>query len=265
MKQFINLIRSIVSDMRLLGKPFINYTLAYIGLAVVSNALSLFNSSNQAVNSLITLLILAVAVLQTAAIIYFQRAYIKQQIGNVVFNSIFAVILHLYVIYLIQLLIIAIPAALVMLRFHSAQPEASVFASAMDWIGKGFVFILLLYWFSRLVFVPTILVYKKESMKMKHIIAESKAIFKKNFFIVLPFCLILYVTAFYVGFTILDRPQYTPSLARVIFLTCNAYISSILYCKLVINYQLEMASRFLPQSIDSGFTDEDSFKDSSKS
>ena len=248
MKQFINLIRSIVSDMRLLGKPFINYTLAYIGLAVVSNALSLFNSSNEALNSLIALLILAVAVLQTAAIIYFQRAYIKQQIGNVVFNSIFAVILHLYVIYLIQLLIIAIPAALVMLRFHSAQPEASVFASAMDWIGKGLVFILLLYWFSRLVFVPTILVYKKESMNMKHIIAESKAIFKKNFFVVLPFFFILYATAFYAGFTIMANPQSSPSLVRVIVSTFNAYISSILYCKLVINYQLQMASRYLPQT-----------------
>ena len=248
MKQFINLIRSIVSDMRLLGKPFINYTLAYIGLAVVSNALSLFNSSNEALNSLIALLILAVAVLQTAAIIYFQRAYIKQQIGNVVFNSIFAVILHLYVIYLIQLLIIAIPAALVMLRFHSAQPEASVFASAMDWIGKGLVFILLLYWFSRLVFVPTILVYKKESMNMKHIIAESKAIFKKNLFVVLPFFFILYATAFYAGFTLMANPQSSPSLVRVIVSTFNAYISSILYCKLVINYQLQMASRYLPQT-----------------
>ena len=248
MKQFINLIRSIVSDMRLLGKPFINYTLAYIGLAVVSNALSLFNSSNEALNSLIALLILAVAVLQTAAIIYFQRAYIKQQIGNVVFNSIFAVILHLYVIYLIQLLIIAIPAALVMLRFHSAQPEASVFASAMDWIGKGLVFILLLYWFSRLVFVPTILVYKKESMNMKHIIAESKAIFKKNFFVVLPFFFTLYATAFYAGFTLMANPQSSPSLVRVIVSTFNAYISSILYCKLVINYQLQMASRYLPQT-----------------
>ncbi|MFC2614653.1 MAG: hypothetical protein ACFNYQ_03915 [Treponema sp.] len=248
MKQFITLIRSIVSDMRLLGKPFINYTLAYIGLAVVSNALSLFNSSNEALNSLIALLILAVAVLQTAAIIYFQRAYIKQQIGNVVFNSIFAVILHLYVIYLIQLLIIAIPAALVMLRFHSAQPEASVFASAMDWIGKGLVFILLLYWFSRLVFVPTILVYKKESMNMKHIIAESKAIFKKNFFVVLPFFFILYATAFYAGFTLMANPQSSPSLVRVIVSTFNAYISSILYCKLVINYQLQMASRYLPQT-----------------
>ena len=248
MKQFINLIRSIVSDMRLLGKPFINYTLAYIGLAVVSNALSLFNSSNEALNSLIALLILAVAVLQTAAIIYFQRAYIKQQIGNVVFNSIFAVILHLYVIYLIQLLIIAIPAALVMLRFHSAQPEASVFASAMDWIGKGLVFILLLYWFSRLVFVPTILVYKKESMNMKHIIAESKAIFKKNFFVVLPFFFILYATAFYAGFTLMANPQSSPSLVRVIVSTFNAYISSLLYCKLVINYQLQMASRYLPQT-----------------
>jgi len=234
--------------MRLLGKPFINYTLAYIGLAVVSNALSLFNSSNEALNSLIALLILAVAVLQTAAIIYFQRAYIKQQIGNVVFNSIFAVILHLYVIYLIQLLIIAIPAALVMLRFHSAQPEASVFASAMDWIGKGLVFILLLYWFSRLVFVPTILVYKKESMNMKHIIAESKAIFKKNFFVVLPFFFILYATAFYAGFTLMANPQSSPSLVRVIVSTFNAYISSILYCKLVINYQLQMASRYLPQT-----------------
>ena len=248
MKQFINLIRSIVSDMRLLGKPFINYTLAYIGLAVVSNALSLFNSSNQAVNSLITLFILAVAVLQTAAIIYFQRAYIKQQIGNVVFNSIFAVILHLYVIYFIQLIIIAVPVILVMLIFYSPQSYGSAFFSVMDWIGKGLVFILLLYWFSRLVFVPTILVYKKESMKMKHIIAESKAIFKKNFFVVLPFFLILFATAFYAGFTIMDNPQYTPSLARVIFLTCNAYISSILYCKLVINYQLHMASKYLPQT-----------------
>lgn len=248
MKQFINLIRSIVSDMRLLGKPFINYTLAYIGLAVVSNALSLFNSSNQAVNSLIALLILAVAVLQTAAIIYFQRAYIKQQIGNVVFNSIFAVILHLYVIYFIQLIIIAVPVILVMLIFYSPQSYGSAFFSVMDWIGKGLVFILLLYWFSRLVFVPTILVYKKESMKMKHIIAESKAIFKKNFFVVLPFFLILFATAFYAGFTIMDNPQYTPSLARVIFLTCNAYISSILYCKLVINYQLHMASKYLPQT-----------------
>jgi putative membrane protein len=234
--------------MRLLGKPFINYTLAYIGLAVVSNALSLFNSSNQAVNSLITLFILAVAVLQTAAIVYFQRAYIKQQIGNVVFNSIFAVILHLYVIYFIQLIIIAVPVILVMLIFYSPQSYGSAFFSVMDWIGKGLVFILLLYWFSRLVFVPTILVYKKESMKMKHIIAESKAIFRKNFFVVLPFFLILFATAFYAGFTLMDNPQSSPSLVRVIVLTFNAYISSILYCKLVINYQLHMASRYLPQT-----------------
>ena len=248
MKQFINLIRSIVSDMKLLGKPFINYTLAYIGLAVVSNALSLFNSSNQAVNSLITLLILAVAVLQTAVIVYFQRAYIKQQIGNVVFNSIFAVILRLYFIYFIQLIIIIIPVTAVMMILRSVRPEASAAFSDMDWVGRGLVFIFLLYWFSRLVFVPTILVYKKESMKMKLIIAESKAIFRKNFFVVLPFFLILFATAFYAGFTIMDNPQYTPSLARVIILTCNAYISSILYCKLVINYQLQMASRYLPQT-----------------
>jgi len=234
--------------MRLLGKPFINYTLAYIGLAVVSNALSLFNSSNQAVNSLITLLILAVAVLQTAVIVYFQRAYIKQQIGNVVFNSIFAVILRLYFIYFIQLIIIIIPVTAVMMILRSVRPEASAAFSDMDWVGRGLVFIFLLYWFSRLVFVPTILVYKKESMKMKLIIAESKAIFRKNFFVVLPFFLILFATAFYAGFTIMDNPQYTPSLARVIFLTCNAYISSILYCKLVINYQLHMASKYLPQT-----------------
>ena len=90
MTQFISLIRSIVSDTKHLRKPFINFTLAYIGLAVVSNVLSLFNSSNEALNSLIALLILTVAVLQTVAIVYFQQAYIKQQIGNVVFNSIFA-------------------------------------------------------------------------------------------------------------------------------------------------------------------------------
>ena len=175
--------------MKLLGKPFINYTLAYIGLAVVSNIMSMFTGSNEAVNSFITLLILAVAVLQTAVIVYFQRAYIKQQIGNVVFNSIFSVILHLYVIYLIQLIIITIPVVFVMLTFHSVQPEVSGFTSVIDWIGKGLIFMLLLYWFSRLVFVPTILVYKKESMKMKHIIAESKAVFKKNFFLFCRFSL----------------------------------------------------------------------------
>ena len=248
MTQFISLIRSIVSDMKLLGKPFINFTLAYIGLAVVSNVLSLFNSSNEALNSLIALLILTVAVLQTVAIVYFQQAYIKQQIGNVVFNSIFAVILRLYFIYFIQLIIIIIPVTAVMMILRSVRPEASVAFSDMDWVGRGLVFIFLLYWFSRLVFVPTILVYKKESMKMKLIIAESKAIFRKNFFVVLPFFLILFATAFYAGFTIMDNPQYTPSLARVIFLTCNAYISSILYCKLVINYQLHMASKYLPQT-----------------
>lgn len=247
MKQFMGIIRSIVSDMKFLGKPFINYTLAYIALAVLSNLLSLFNSSNAAINSFFTFLTLAVAVLQTVAIVYFQRAYIKQQIGNVVFNSIFAVILHLYFIYFIQLLIIAIPVTVVAIVFNPTQFDASAVFPVMDWIGTGLIFILLFYWFSRLVFVPTILVYKKESMKMKHIIAESKAIFRKNFFIVLPFFFILYGTAFYTGFTIIDHPQYTsPSLARVIFLTCNAYICSILYCKLVINYQLQMASRYLP-------------------
>ena len=245
MTQFISLIRSIVSDMKHLRKPFINFTLAYIGLAVVSNVLSLFNSSNEALNSLIALLILTVAVLQTVAIVYFQQAYIKQQMGNVVFNSIFAVILRLY---FIQLIIIIIPVTAVMMILRSVRPEASAAFFDMDWVGRGLVFIFLLYWFSRLVFVPTILVYKKESMKMKLIIAESKAIFRKNFFVVLPFFLILFATAFYAGFTIMDNPQYTPSLARVIFLTCNAYISSILYCKLVINYQLHMASKYLPQT-----------------
>ena len=101
MKQLIGIIQSVISDMKLLRKPFINYTLVYIGLAVISNLVSLFNSSNKAVNSFLYLVTLAVSVFQTAAIVYFQRAYIKQQIGNVVFNSIFTVILHLYFIYFI--------------------------------------------------------------------------------------------------------------------------------------------------------------------
>ena len=247
MKQLIGIIQSVISDMKLLRKPFINYTLVYIGLAVISNLVSLFNSSNKAVNSFLYLVTLVVSVFQTAAIVYFQRAYIKQQIGNVVFNSIFTVILHLYFIYFIQLMIITIPVTAVMIIFTSLQSGTSSIFSITDWIGKGLVFIFLLYWFSRLVFVPTILVYKKESMKMKLIIAESKAIFRKNLVVVLPFFLMLYIPAFYIGFSIVDNPQYTPpSLVQIIFLTCNAYISSILYCKVVINYQLQMASRYLP-------------------
>jgi len=78
--------------------------------------------------------------------------------------------------------------------------------------------------------------------------ALTGGIFKKNFFVVLPFFFILYATAFYAGFTLMANPQSSPSLVRVIVSTFNAYISSILYCKLVINYQLQMASRYLPQT-----------------
>ena len=135
MKQLIGIIQSVISDMKLLRKPFINYTLVYIGLAVISNLVSLFNSSNKAVNSFLYLVTLAVSVFQTAAIVYFQRAYIKQQIGNVVFNSIFTVILHLYFIYFIQLMIITIPVTAVMIIFTS--------------LAVGHIFHILYYGFDR--------------------------------------------------------------------------------------------------------------------
>ena len=132
MKQLIGIIQSVISDMKLLRKPFINYTLVYIGLAVISNLVSLFNSSNKAVNSFLYLVTLAVSVFQTAAVVYFQRAYIKQQIGNVVFNSIFTVILHLYFIYFIQLMIITIPVTAVMIIFTSLQSGTSSIFSITD-------------------------------------------------------------------------------------------------------------------------------------
>lgn len=250
MKRFTDLIRSIVADMKALKKEYINYTLTYIGLTVISNALSFIKIEKSAIDLGLNLILLAASILQTVVMISFQRAYIKQKIGNIVFNSIPSVILHLYVIYLVQLFIFVIPIAAVATFFKILNPAELAENHPIVLSMKGLFLIFFAWWLTRLIFVPTILVYKKESMKMKHIIAESKAIFKRNFAIVLPFFLILYITALYTAFKIIYNPTaeslYLASILKILLLTCSGYVSTILYCRLVIDYQLYMVSRYLP-------------------
>ena len=250
MKRFTDLARSIIADMKLIKKEFFNYTFSFIGLTVTSNVLSFIKTENPVINFCVSLILLAIGILQTVVIISFQRAYIKQKIGNIVFNSIPAVILHLYIIYFVQIIIFVIPIAIGTTFFKVLNPEELSPNNPIVLGIKGLLFIFFAWWLARLIFVPTILVYKKESMKMKHIIAESKAIFKRNVVIVLPFFLILYITALYTGFKIISNPTAESSLLasvlKILLLACSGYVSTILYCRLVIDYQLYMVSRYLP-------------------
>ena len=248
MQRFTDLIRSIITDMKVIKKDFINYTLAYIGLTVISNTLSFIETA--AINLHLNLILLTAGFLQTAVIISFQRAYIKQKIGNIVFNSIPAVIFRLYVIYFVQIILFIIPIAVIATLSKVFNLQTLPAYRPITLSIKGLLFIFFAWWLTRLIFVPTILVYKKESMKMKPIIAESKTIFKRNFFIVFPFFLVLYITALYTGFEIIYNPSakhpLLASILKILLQACSGYISTILYCRLVIDHQLYMASRYLP-------------------
>ena len=250
MKYFTDITCSIIADMKMMKKDFFNYTAAYISLMIISNTLSFIRIENFVIDFCLNLILLTASFLQIVIRISFQRAYIKQKIGNIAFNSIPAVILHLYIIYFVQIILFVIPIAAVT-TFFKALNYAELSANhPIALTIKGFLLIFFAWWLARLIFVPTILVYKKESMKMKHIIAESKAIFKRNFVIILPFFLVLYVAAIYSGFKIIynptAKPSYFASILKVLLLACSGYISTILYCKLVIDYQLHMVSRYLP-------------------
>lgn len=243
------LIRSIISDMKVLKKDCLRYTAAYIGLTIISNALSLIQSKDTVITPYLNFLPFFLSILQMILVIYFQQIYIKQKIGNLIFNPVFTVILHIYFIYFLQMIIFIIPVAALNGLSAVLVPKTLQENQYIVFIRKGLFCILLGWWLTRLIFVSTILVYKKESIKMKHIVAESKAIFKKNYFIVLPFFLILYLSALYTAYKILNdgAPQAVsiPSSVHLILLTCSGYLSSLIYCRLVIDYQLEMASRYL--------------------
>ena len=109
---------------------------------------------------------------------------------------------------------------------------------------------LMAWWVMRLIFVPLILVYQKESMKGKLIVAESRAIFRKHYGIVIAFALIPYLSSVYTAYQIVNgTAQLLPPVVntvRISIVTLSGYISSVLYCKLVIDYQLQMTQRFLP-------------------
>ena len=88
---------------------------------------------------------------------------------------------------------------------------------------------------------------------MKSIVAESRVIVRKHRFIVLPFFLILYLSAIYTAYQVVTGNSVNlpvPAAAGIaLLLPCSGYVSSLLYCKVVIDYQLEMARRFLPDRI----------------
>ena len=250
MKYYVEMFRTLIADMKLLKKDFIRYTFAYIGLAVLSH---LFDVLKSAFGVSISFSTLTVTVLQAVNLIVFQRSYTKLKIPVIAFNSIITVIVHIYTIYFLQMLIFLLPMAGITSFFRTVIPHTFPGRSSIAIAAKVGLLVLLACWLVRLVFVPMILVYKKESLRMKSIVAESRVIVRKHRFIVLPFFLILYLSAIYTAYQVVTGNSVNlpvPAAAGIaLLLPCSGYVSSLLYCKVVIDYQLEMARRFLPDRI----------------
>lgn len=250
MKFYRTFIQPLTADLLQIKTAYGKYTLFYFSIAISMQALPLITSVIPALQSSFSFFTLWLSILQSVNLILFQRTYTKQKIGSVAFNPIPAVIAHTYLIYFVQLLLFLFPAAMIMGLVRMILPKTFVSAAVIMLILKIGLLILLAWWIIRLVFVPMILVYQKESMKGKLIVAESKAIFRKHYNIVIPFFLILYLSAIYTAYQIVNtNSELFPAIinvGRIIILIVSGYISSLFYCKLVIDYQLQMAQRFLP-------------------
>lgn len=243
-------IRPLVAELLQIKKDYAKYTLFYFCIAISAQLFPLVTSALPALQRSLSFLTLWLSLLQNVNLILFQRAYTTQKIGNVVFNPIPAVIAHTYLIYFVQVLLFLFPAGAVMGLASLLLPKTFAGQAVIMLLLKIGLLVLLAWWVMRLVFVPMILVYQKESMQAKLIVAESKAIFRKHYRIVIPFFLILFLSAVYTAYQIVNRNSelFPPvvNAGRIIILIVSGYISSLCYCKLVIDYQLQMAQRFLP-------------------
>ena len=250
MKWYHTFIRPLAADLFHIKKDYGKYTLFYFALVASAHALPVATSAIPTIQRASSLLAILLSLLQNINCILFQRAYTKQKIGNVAFNSIPVVIAHTYLIYFVQTMLFLFPAAVVMVGVRLMLRERFADEAAIMLIVKIGLLMLMAWWVMRLIFVPLILVYQKESMKGKLIVAESRAIFRKHYGIVIAFALIPYLSSVYTAYQIVNgTAQLLPPVVntvRISIVTLSGYISSVLYCKLVIDYQLQMAQRFLP-------------------
>lgn len=248
MKYCVDIFRSLIFDMKLLKKDIVRYTLVYIGVIVLSHVFDVLKSALGISISFSTLII---TVLQAVNLILFQQAYTRMKIPVIAFNPIVTVLLHIYMIYFLQMVIFLLPMAAISSFFRMLLPQTFPGRAVIITAAKGGMLLLLGWWLMRLVFLPMILVYKKESMRMRPIVAESHMIVRKHRFIVLPFFLILFLSAVHTAYQVVTGTTANiplPAAAGLaLLLPCSGYVSSLLYCKLVIDYQLEMAQRFLPE------------------
>lgn len=243
-------IRTLAAELLQIKKDYGKYTLFYFFIAVGAQLLPTAAASVPALQTSVSFLSLSLSLLQIVNLILFQRAYTKQKIGMIAFTPIPAVIANTYFIYFAQMLLFLFPAAGILGMISMTVPKTFAGRAYVLLVGRGGLLILMAWWLMRLIFVPMILVYQKESMRMKLIISESKAIFRKHYRMVIPFFLILYLSALYTAYQIVNgKSELLPPLVntgRIIILIISGYISSLLYCKFVIDYQLLMAQRFLP-------------------
>ena len=250
MKLYHTFIRSLVADLLLIKKDYGKYTLCYFALVVSAQVVPLATAAIPALPRFLSFLTVLLSLLQSVNHILFQRAYTNQKIGNGAFNPIPAVIAHTYLIYFVQIMLFLFPAAVIMGGVTLIIPKTVGGGAPIMLVVKIGLLILMAWWIMGLVFVPMILVYQKESMKGKLIVAESRAIFRKQYRMVIPFFLILYLSSVYTAYQIVNaHAQVFPPVAntvRIIIVILSGYISSLVYCKLVIEYQLQMAQRFLP-------------------
>ncbi|MEL3906410.1 MAG: hypothetical protein P1P65_05210 [Treponema sp.] len=257
MNRYKEIILSLYDDLKLIKKTTALYTCVYMATAFFSK-LNLFHGTSGINESLyMNISTFALLLIQTFNGIYFQRMYTKQKIPGTAFNPVIKVILHTYLIAFLQILML-IPLIAVFVLSMMIVAKITVITPLIALTAKLTLIILALVWAARLLFIPMLMVYQTDRFNMTAAVAHSKAIFKKNLSIVLPLFLMLYIPVGYMLYTSLPAstaagaaPLPQVSWMQVIVPAITGYFSSLIYCKLVVDYYTEMMRSYLPPPCES--------------
>lgn len=254
MNRYKELIVSLYNDLKPIKKSTALYTCVYFAAAFFYK-FDLFNGTSVVLAPLYTnISTLALLLLQMLNGIYFQRIYTKQKIPGIAFNPVGKVILHTYLIAFLQILML-IPLIGIFALIMMIAAKITVITPLIALTAKLTLIILALVWPARLLFIPMLMVYQTDRFNMTAAVAHSKAIFKKNLFIVLPLFLMLYLPIGYMLYTSLPADAAAGAGAaqlaqvswmQVVVPAITGYFSSLIYCKLVIEYYREIMRNHLP-------------------
>lgn len=248
MNKFKELGCTIISDLMQLKKETAIYTIIYITATFFSNR----NMVTDNTNLMTSISVIGMIIIQIVSAIHFQRAYAKQIIPFIEFTPTIKVFLHTYRIVLLQALLF-VPIIVIFILTAIILSKIVTISALMAMLLKLGLIGMVLAWAARLVFIQMLLVYKRDTFKMKDIVRESMEILQKNLVIVLPLLLLMYMPILYMTYKIFANTDITVALqspyyswSKPVFPALVGYISSLFYVRLVIEHQKDKMSRFLP-------------------